>query len=320
MAEGDSFLGFLKDAVNSVPILGAYSNAAWGQGNYDPNAAPTKDFMSADATAGERFASVVNTIPGLHVAGEATTAAADSFAPLKFVLDFGNRTTDSFFTGAAVVDDSNPETSFADGWVQGWESWGTADHVTAGQLVGATINNGMAPTGLSPFTSQGIKEIQTLSGSTWYGDLAGATTDVAAGFLGVPTGKLATLGRDAHTLTTLAAVEDTAHAFNAGTRAPLLPAPARHGPGGHRRSHEQPSGPAVRRRRVRTPFRCGRCEPGLTEAGAAPSPPRVSFAARMRNISYRCAAAGERLRPRRRISPTVRTISGSTIGMLTRSG
>src|SRR5690242_7328674 len=219
MAEGDSFLGFLKDAVNSVPILGAYSNAAWGPGNYDPNAAPTKDVFSADASAGERIASVVNAIPGLHVAGEATTFAADNFAPLKFVLDFGNRTTDSFFTGVQAEDDSDSETSFADGWVQGWDSWGTDSHVTAGQLIGANISNGFQATGLSPFTKQGVQETQALSRSTWYGDLAGASTDVAACFLGVPVGKIATIGREATSLTSLADVEAATQAFNSGTRA-----------------------------------------------------------------------------------------------------
>src|SRR5690242_16772772 len=114
MAEGDSFAGWLKDAVNSVPILGAYTNAAWGRGNYDPNAAPTKDIFSADASAMERIGSVINTVPGLHVAGEAVGAAANNFAPLKFVLDFGNRTADSFFTGAQAEDDSDSTTTFFD--------------------------------------------------------------------------------------------------------------------------------------------------------------------------------------------------------------
>ncbi|NUP75538.1 MAG: hypothetical protein HOQ07_12945, partial [Sinomonas sp.] len=134
MAEGDSFAGWLKDAVNTVPILGAYTSAAWGPGNYDPNAAPTKDIFSPDATAMERIGSVINTVPGLHVAGEAVGAAAGvnipgtDFAPLKFVLDFGGRTADSFFNAAQAEDDNDATTTFFDGWRQGWDSWGTADH------------------------------------------------------------------------------------------------------------------------------------------------------------------------------------------------
>ncbi|NUP75214.1 MAG: hypothetical protein HOQ07_11290, partial [Sinomonas sp.] len=219
MAEGDSFAGWLKDAINSVPILGAYTNAAWGQGNYDPNAAPTKDIFSADASAMERIGSVINTVPGLHVAGEAVGAAANNFAPLKFVLDFGNRTADSFFTGAQAEDDGDSTTTFFDGWKQGWDSWGTADHLSAGQIIGANINNGLQATGISPFTQQGIKDTQTLSRSTWYGDLAGAATDISAGFLTPAPGGVLKLAQRGKAIGTLADAEAVATAFNTGQRA-----------------------------------------------------------------------------------------------------
>src|SRR5574340_546729 len=104
MAAGDTFLGFLKDAVNSLPVVGAYTTAAWGPGNYDPNAAPS---------GGLTLGSVVNAVPLVHAAGEAVGFASDHIAPLKFALDLPNRTVDSFITGVqdANMDDGSDRKS-----------------------------------------------------------------------------------------------------------------------------------------------------------------------------------------------------------------
>lgn len=219
MAEGDTLLGFLKDAVNSIPVIGTSARLGWGQGNYDPATTSANPLFDADASAMERIGTVVNAIPGLPQAGEAIGAAADHFAPLKFVLDFGNRTADSFFTGAQAEDDDDSTTTFFDGWRQGWDSWGSEDHLSAGQIVGANINNGFQATGLSPFTSQGVKDTQALARTTWYGDLAGAVTDISAGFIGIPGTSVLKAARAGKTIGTLADAETVTTAFNSGQRA-----------------------------------------------------------------------------------------------------
>lgn len=198
------------EIVDHIPLVGEIVNFLFPK-DRQPN---------QELSVSDRFGSMAENSALTAGTGSLIKAAENApvlGAPLKFVLDFGNRTADSFFTGGQAEDDSDPTTTFFDGWRQGWDSWGTEDHLSAGQIVGANINNGFQATGLSPFTAQGVKDTQTLARSTWYGDIAGAATDISAGFLTPGTGAIK-LAREGKTIGTLADAEAVTTAFNSGQR------------------------------------------------------------------------------------------------------
>lgn len=228
MAEGDSFLGFLKDTVNSAPILGTYSYAMWGRGNYNPNPAPK--VAAPDFT--DRMAEWVNVIPFAGVAGQATQWGTENVAPLKFVLDFGMRTVDSFANGFQYNDTMNDTSlsTWAQGWRKSWDSFGTADHVSAGQLVGAQLNEsfeGETEAGplrdMNPFTQQGVAAITELSKRDWYGNIAGGILDLTAPSVPYAAlGKVARTARESGMLRSLNRVEGAERAFNGAIDAGTL--------------------------------------------------------------------------------------------------
>ena len=229
MADGDTFLGFLKDTVNSVPILGAYTQAAWGAGNFDPNPKP----VNPNPTFQDRAGALLNAIPFAHSLGVATGFVADHVAPLKFALDFGNKTTDSFFGGFAYNDATKDSSlgTWAEGFRKSWDSWGTADHVSAGDLIGASVNEafgGQAPSGsihnVNPFTQQGAAAFRDLARRDWYGNIAGGVADLTAGFLTplTPASGAIKASRAAKVLDTTAKVDAAAEVFHAAQDASKL--------------------------------------------------------------------------------------------------
>src|SRR5574337_327617 len=106
-------------------------------------------------------------------AGPAASAvgALNNIAPLKFALDLPNRTVDSFFNGIQAGNLPGDDASFTKGWANAWSNWGTANHLSAGEIVGADINaigkpGVQDPLAMDPTTTQGVKGLKQLAHGT----------------------------------------------------------------------------------------------------------------------------------------------------------
>lgn len=232
MAEQDSFWGSVKDLVNAVPVVGAYSQAAWGKGNYDPEAA---NQPLEPMTIGSTLSGVIPTrsvgyfyqgAKGAPVVGNVISALE---SPLKFTLDLPNRTFDALWSGAQFSDykfstgDEDRLDNFAEGWRRAWDSWGTDQHTSGGEIIAANLT-GEAANRVDMFDPDGAKQIEAWSQKTWYGTIAGGVADLAAGFVGpgdliAPAIKAARAGK---TLDTLAKVESASDVFNVASAAGKL--------------------------------------------------------------------------------------------------
>ena len=167
---------------------------------------------------GQRLGAVVDS------AGPANTAitAINNIAPLKFVLDLPNRLVDSMFNGIQTGNLPGDDGSFAKGWSNAWDNWGTENHVSAGEILASQISaigtSGVQdPLAMDPTTTQGVQGLKQLAHGTWYADIAGGASDVMAGFIGpgAAIGDIARTTRAAAEVRTLAEADSVADALNA---------------------------------------------------------------------------------------------------------
>ena len=192
MAEGDSFWGVVKDLVNATPVVGAYSQAAWGKGNFDPEAAkkPLEPLPIGSAISGVIPTQSIGVLYGgakqAPVVGNVISALE---TPLKFTLDLPNRTFDALWSGAQFSDykfstgDEDRLDNFAEGWRRSWDSWGTDQHTSGGEIIASSITGG-STNRVDMFDPDGARQIEAWSHRTWYGSIAGGVADLAAGFVG----------------------------------------------------------------------------------------------------------------------------------------
>ena len=226
-----NILSFLNPSTAGASLGTAIVGAATG------NASDLQGVQ--DPSFQQRLGSVTSHSLPLLAIGDLTEKATNApvvGAPLKFFLDFGNRTADSFFGAAAYSDyaasQDNGDYDLSDwvtGWRKSWDSWGTKEHLTAGQLIGGELasrfsGQGGIADGNNPFTEQGAAQIDAMSKKTWYGNIAGGVSDLAAGFIS-PVGPGAAVVKGARglgDLSTLARVESAEEVFNTASKAGKL--------------------------------------------------------------------------------------------------
>lgn len=220
-----------------LKTLNFFSPANWWEAVVGAATGQNEDLKNNPAPSfTDRLGSVANNsqlLSGVGTGIDKATNAPVVGAPLKFVLDFGNRTVDSMFGGWQYNDAMNDTSigTWTEGWRKSWDSWGTSSHVSAGQLIGASLNETFDPSmpdgalgKINPFTPQGVAQIDAMSKKNWYGNIAGGVADLTAGFVTpvTPLVKPIKAAREMGALNTLAKVESTETVFNAASKAGKL--------------------------------------------------------------------------------------------------
>ena len=151
---------------------------------------------------------------------------------VEFALDLPNRSWDTAFNVASAADADaadNGGTGFgtffnASSWSKAWSSWGTPEHVSAGDIVSGMAQDvigGEDPNaGLNPLNARDAKIIQDHADNTWYGSLTQGVTDLTAGFVVPGVGAASSTlkaARDANTVGTIGKAEGIADTLKATT-------------------------------------------------------------------------------------------------------
>lgn len=217
------FLDWLEEKVPNAPLNPFVAAPqilfeAKGQEYLNKQAAtPNPTFSSAEAWLG----ATINNTGG----GQALTLVDEAVRKIPgvgFVLDLPYRSLQTATNlgasvGAARADGEDAVGHFfsADTWDRAWNSYTNPEGLTTGEvLVGRLLQDEEAP--LDPLDAQDAQRLQQHAHGTWYGDLMGATIDVAAGFIAPPGFGLLKASRRANQLPRLTDAERVAE-FEAET-------------------------------------------------------------------------------------------------------